>query len=92
MTESHYSIQSLQSRRKDLQQQLDESKTAIAGHWGKLFAPAQTDTKVQMWVSQAERAYAIYDGVMLGYKLFRRFNSVMSLFHKGKKKNKTSRK
>ena len=60
-----YTIESLQQRRNQLQKQLNNSKEVITDQWIKLFAPPQAETKVQMWVNQAERAYAIYDGVML---------------------------
>lgn len=82
-----YTIESLQQRRSQLQKQLNNSKEVITDQWIKLFAPPQAETKVQMWVNQAERAYAIYDGVMLGYKLIRKFNMFASLFHR-KNKNK----
>lgn len=84
-----YTIESLQQRRNQLQKQLNNSKEVITDQWIKLFAPPQAETKVQMWVNQAERAYAIYDGVMLGYKLFKRFNMFTSLF---RRKNKTKKK
>ena len=37
---------------------------------------------MQQFVNQAERAVAIYDGVMLGYKLLHRWRSTMSKWGK----------
>lgn len=63
--------------------QLEASRASIATHWQTLFAPADTSgSKVQQFVNQAERAVAIYDGVMLGYKLLHRWRSTMSKWGK----------
>lgn len=86
MTLKKYSIESLQLEKDSLKKQLEKSKTNISLHWSTLFSPPKSDSKVQIWVNQAERAYAIYDGVMLGYKLFRRFNTFVSIFSKKKKR------
>ena len=38
-------------------------------------------------MSQADRAVAVYDGVMLGYKLLKRFNGTISRWtHKNRRK------
>lgn len=86
MTDKKYSIESLQQEKSSLKKQLKTNKVNISLHWTTLFNPPQSDSKVQNWVNQAERVYAIYDGVMLGYKLFRRFNSFVGIFHRKKRK------
>lgn len=86
MTDKKYSIESLQQEKSSLREQLETNKANISLHWTTLFNPPQSDSKVQNWVNQAERVYAIYDGVMLGYKLFRRFNSFVGIFHRKKRK------
>lgn len=86
MTDKKYSIESLQQEKNSLKKQLKTNKANISLHWTTLFNPPQSDSKVQNWVNQAERVYAIYDGVMLGYKLFRRFNSFVGIFHRKKRK------
>lgn len=86
MTDKKYSIESLQQEKNSLRKQLEKNKANISLHWTTLFNPPEPDSKMQKWVNQAERAYAIYDGVMLGYKLFRRFNSFMSIFHRKKRR------
>ena len=63
--------------------QLEASRASIATHWQTLSGPAATSgSKVQQFGSQAERAVAIYDGVMLGYKLLHRWSSTMSKWGK----------
>lgn len=87
MTETtKYTVESLQQERAKIRKQLEANKTAIVNYWASLVTPAPADTKVQMWVNQAEKAYAIYDGVMLGYKLFRKFNHFVGIFGKKQKK------
>ena len=86
MTDKKYSIESLQQEKSSLRKQIETNKANISLHWTTLFNPPQSDSKVQNWVNQAERVYAIYDGVMLGYKLFRRFNSFVGIFHRKKRK------
>lgn len=86
MTDKKYSIESLQQEKSSLREQLETNKANISLHWTTLFNPPQSDSKVQNWVNQAERVYAIYDGVMLGYKLFRRFNSFVGIFHRKRRK------
>ncbi len=93
MTETtKYTVESLQQERAKIRKQLEANKTAIVNHWASLVTPAPADTKVQMWVNQAEKAYAIYDGVMLGYKLFRKFNHFVGIFGKKQKKERIKRK
>ena len=89
MTETtKYTVELLQQERAKIRKQLEANKTAIVNHWASLVTPAPADTKVQMWVNQAEKAYAIYDGVMLGYKLFRKFNHFVGIFGKKSEKEK----
>lgn len=81
-----YTIESLQKERTKVNKQLEANKAAIVNHWASLVTPTPADSKVQMWVNQAEKAYAIYDGIMLGYKLFRKFNNFVGIFGKKHKK------
>ena len=81
-----YTPEMLQARLNVLHKKLDKNRASIAKKWQLLFAPpSESESKVQMWVNQAERAVAVYDGVMMGYKLFRRFNGFFHLWgHKQK--------
>lgn len=56
MTETtKYTVESLQQERAKIRKQLEANKTAIVNHWASLVTPAPADTKVQMWVNQAEK-------------------------------------
>lgn len=80
---TRYTPELFAKRMAELHEQLDSNRSAIASHWQTLFAPADTSgSKVQQFVHQAERAVAIYDGVMLGYKLLHRWRSTMSKWGK----------
>ncbi len=87
---TRYTPELFAKRIAELHEQLDANRSAIATHWQTLFVPAPaSESKVQQFVNQAERAVAIYDGVMLGYKLFHRWGGAMSRlgkkFHRKKK-------
>ena len=88
MKQNCYTPELLQKRLQTLHARLDENKAAIAEQWHILFAPpAESGGKLQYWMSQADRAVAVYDGVMLGYKLLKRFNGTISRWtHKNRRK------
>ncbi len=88
MKQNCYTPELLQKRLQTLHARLDENKAAIAEQWHTLFAPpAESGGKLQYWMSQADRAVAVYDGVMLGYKLLKRFNGTISRWtHKNRRK------
>ena len=82
-TSTRFTPELFEQRITALHGQLEASRASIATHWQTLFAPADTSgSKVQQFVNQAERAVAIYDGVMLGYKLLHRWRSTMSKWGK----------
>ena len=87
-TSTRFTPELFEQRITALHGQLEASRASIATHWQTLFAPADTSgSKVQQFVNQAERAVAIYDGVMLGYKLLKRFNGTISRWtHKNRRK------
>ena len=88
MKQNCYTPELLQKRLQTLHARLDENKAAIAEQWHTLFAPpAESGGKLQYGMSQADRAVAVYDGVMLGYKLLKRFNGTISRWtHKNRRK------
>lgn len=82
-TSTRFTPEMFEKRTTELHGQLEASRASIASHWHTLFAPADTSgSKVQQFVHQAERAVAIYDGVMLGYKLLHRWRSTMNKWGK----------
>ena len=72
----------LAQRQKQLKEEMDECKGRMHDAWQTLFAPPVAETRVQHWVNQAERVVAVYDGVMLGYKLLHRWSSTMNKWGK----------
>ena len=79
-TYAHTSItlQALSVRKAELKKELTQTSESIRDHWHALMDPPPADTKVQQWVNSAERAVAVYDGLMMGYKLLRRFRGLFS--------------
>lgn len=66
-----YTIESLREESKRLHSELDKCGASIGRKWTDLTTPTAAQGKVQMWVGQAEKAIALYDGIMTGYKLFK---------------------
>ncbi len=75
-------METLQKERQRIDAELSKSRRSIGEKWNVLFAPPKADTKVQRWVSQAEKAVAVYDGFMLMYKLFKRFPAFKAKFRR----------
>lgn len=86
MAENKTTLESLKQQQKILQHELIRCERRITNHWNFLFTPPQPNTKIEALVAHAERAYAVYDGVMLGYKLFRRLNHAMGFMQRNAKK------
>ncbi len=81
-----YTSEKLRAEKAQLQKELKQCARRISQHWAALTAPPEETTKFRGWVNQAERAYVVYDGVMTGYKLMKRFNRFAELFKKKPKK------
>lgn len=86
MTEKIYTLASLQQKQAELQKELDKSRRKMSAHWQSLTAQPEESSRSQFWMNQLERSLAIYDGVMTGYKLLRRFNALTSIFKRRKRK------
>lgn len=67
----HYTPESLQEESRRLHEELKLCSASIGRKWIALTTPPAAQGKVQMWVEQAEKAVALYDGAMTGYKLFK---------------------
>ncbi len=70
-------LERLSRRRVQLSREADECAAEIRKHWETLFTPPPADTKVQGWMAQVERAVAVYDGVVTGYKLMKRLGAFL---------------
>lgn len=73
-----YTLEEINIRRAQTLKALRHTEEEIKQRTDAMLAPPPAGNKMQMWISHAERAYAIYDGVMTGYKLFRRFRGLFS--------------
>ena len=85
MSQSQNPMVQLQQRKEYLQKEIHRSSRKIATEWNTLFTPPAENNKVQHWVNQAERAFAVYDGFMMMYKLSKRFGTFARLVKKKKK-------
>ena len=66
--------------------ELKKSKENIGVLTRTLFSPPPTDSPTLTWVSRIEKGFALYDGIMLGFKLWRRFGRVLGAFHRKKRR------
>lgn len=70
-------LNDIRAKQNELRKELADSQTRIGELWHDLVAPPPTDNKAEQWMSSLQRGFAIYDGVMTGYKLFRRFQAFL---------------
>ncbi len=68
-----YTLEEIHARRKELRARIAASEASIVEQWNDLTAPPLVDNPIQLWTNRAQAAYSIYDGLMTGYKLFRRY-------------------
>jgi len=76
MKKAVYTLETIAAEKERLRVRLAASKARISRQAEALFGPPPAANKVQRWTNHAERAFAIYDGVMTGYKLFRSFRNL----------------
>lgn len=86
MKEDKYDIENIQAQRDALLSQMDKSEQCIRRYWGALTTKPESAGKTQQVMYQIEKGLAIYDGVMTGYKLYKRLKGVGNIFSKGKKR------
>lgn len=86
-----HNLSTIEAEKQKLKEQIAESEASIARCYDELFAPPVAENRMEYWVNQAGRAAAVYDGVMTGYKLFRRFRLFTGLVGKFKKTTKTKK-
>ena len=85
MTDNHYTIDEINAMKESLALELQDKEKKISTMSKMLFSPPNSENKVQHWMNQAEKAMAIYDGAVLGFKLLSNFRRIFNL---GKKKGK----
>lgn len=80
-------IERIRWERKRVQKELKHLEQVIADDYNELTAPPPpSNNKLETMVSVASRAWNIFDGAMMGYKLFRRFGKASRGISKGKRK------
>lgn len=85
-----YDMERIAAMKAGLQNELNESRQRIAQHWDNLTTEPAQQTRQQMFMNQVSKGLALYDGVMTGYKLYKRLRLMGSLvsWFTGKKKKK----
>ena len=86
MEQEQYDLLRLNERRSEINAQLLELEAKIKKESSQLFSKSAPQGKSASLMTHFERAMAVYDGAMIGYKLYRRFNGVINFFRKNKKK------
>lgn len=82
---SFISLEQVRWRRKQLQAELQKVGEEISDDLSTLMAPPAGDGNVmETFVSTATRAWWLFDGVLTGYKLFRRLSGFAGFFGKRK--------
>lgn len=80
-------IERIRWERKRVQKELKHLEQVIADDYNELTAPPPpSNNKLETMVSVASRAWNIFDGAMMGYKLFRRFGKASRGISKGKRR------
>lgn len=80
-------INDLEARKEQLRKEIAAKENYIAKLWDETFHPVEENTiktPTQRILSYANTAAGVFDGAMLGWKLYRRLNGVFS-FRKPKK-------
>lgn len=77
MSKQKYTLEAIDARRDTLAEEATKQEKQIREDVESLFAPPVSETKIQSWAAQTEKALAIYDGVMLGWKIFRQFRRLI---------------
>lgn len=71
-----YTLETIAAEKEKVRARLAACKKRMDEQAGALFGPPPAAGKMQRWANNLERAFALYDGVMTGYKLFRSFRSL----------------
>lgn len=83
----YQNIEEIETRKRELRDALSKKENEIGNLWDKLFQPediSPTATPTQRILHYANTAAGVFDGALLGWKLYRKLNG-MSFF--GRKKS-----
>jgi hypothetical protein len=75
------SLTDIRAYKEELRLQIEQNEDEISHLWGTLFHPEEPETKtrVQKWVYMFNVGSSMFDGVMLGWKLYRKFGGEKNL-------------
>ena len=80
-------LERIRWERKRVQKELEQLEQVIADDFHELTAPPPpSNNKLEAMIGVASRAWSIFDGAMMGYKLFRRFGKASRGLSKSKRK------
>lgn len=76
MSRNKYKIDEIRARRAWLADRLEEKGESIARRWDELVAPGKKQRGAGKWMSRFATALTLYDGAMMGYRIYRGLNRV----------------
>ena len=66
-----YTPEAIEARKVELREQIKAKQEALIKKANMLTQPETADTISQKWVNNIGKVIAVYDGVMMGYKIYR---------------------
>ena len=88
MEQKQYDWALLNEKRSEIDAQLSALEIKIKKECSQLFTKSTPQGKSTSFLANFERIMAIYDGAMIGYKLYCRFNGLFNFFRKIKRNKK----
>ena len=83
------SLADIRAYKEELRQKIEQDENEIGRLWGTLFHPEEpeTRTRAQKWMHLYNVGTSMFDGVMLGWKLYRKFGGGKGISIFGKRKH-----
>ena len=78
MAKSGFTLEELETLRLELEKDSEALASSMRSKAQEMIAPMPSGGKVQSLLNNAERIIAIYDGVRVGFKLFRQVRRLFS--------------
>lgn len=76
MKQRGYTPEELAARRVYLEERIRQKRVSIARHWEDIASPADNRHGAARWMGRAMTLFTVYDGIVIGYKIFRRIGSL----------------
>lgn len=78
MAKSGFTLEELETLHLELEKESEALANSMRSKTQEMIAPMPSGGKVQSLLNNAERIIAIYDGVRVGFKLFRQVRRLFS--------------